>query len=42
MLKPTINADDRARTGHLVELLLQRDRVVGQGFDLLARERGAE
>ena len=37
-----VDADHRARSGHVLQLLLQLRRIVGQRFDLIARERGAE
>ena len=37
-----VDPDDRARAGHLLQLLLQLHRIVRQRFDLFAGERRAE
>ena len=37
-----VDADDGARAGHVLQLLLQRRRIVRQRFDLIARQRRAE
>ncbi len=37
-----VDADDRAGTGHVLELLLQDRRIVRERVDLIARQHGAE
>jgi hypothetical protein len=38
----TVDADDGARTSHVLQLLLECRRIVGERIDLIAGERGAK